>query len=317
MLELGLKGRVAIITGASDGLGRATAEKLAAEGCKVAICARRETHLREVAEAIAAATGAEVLAVPADVSKAADIERFVEAAVDRFGGVDIAVNNAGKSAAASLEEVDDEAWQEDLELKVMGAVRVCRLVVPIMRARGGGSIVNATIVGGKAPPARQLPTSVSRAAGINLTKSLANEYAADQIRVNTVCIGLAEERAMGPARRLAAGGGALPGAVGDRAARPHRRGGRVRRPGGLPGIRPGRLHHRDRDQPRRRHGGGRLTARRQPGRAGGAGPRRVAPPPRRRPAVGTGGKQRNACRNARGRPRPARPAARTRAGALE
>ncbi len=190
MLELGLKDRVAIITGASDGLGRATAEKLAAEGCKVAICARREPHLRAVAESIASATGAEVLAVPADVSKAADIERFVEAAVDRFGGVDIAVNNAGKSAAASLEEVDDEAWREDLDLKVMGAVRICRLVVPIMRAHGGGSIVNATIVGGKAPQARALPTSVSRAAGINLTKSLANEYAADQIRVNTICIGL-------------------------------------------------------------------------------------------------------------------------------
>ena len=189
-MELGIEGRVAIITGGSDGLGRATAERLAAEGCKVAICARRAAHLRAAADAIQSATGSDVLAVPADVSQAPDIERVVGATLERFGSVDIAINNAGKSAAGSLEEVDDDVWQEDFDLKLMAAVRLCRLVVPVMRERGGGSIVNATIVGGKAPPARALPTSVSRAAGINLTKSLANEYAADGIRVNTICIGL-------------------------------------------------------------------------------------------------------------------------------
>jgi NAD(P)-dependent dehydrogenase (short-subunit alcohol dehydrogenase family) len=190
MLELGLNGKVAIVTGGSDGLGRATAQRLAAEGCKVAICARRADHLNAAAAAIKEATSAVVLACPADVGRAADIDALVAATVNRFGGVDILVNNAGASAAASLESVDDEAWQRDIDLKLMAAVRLCRLVVPIMRERGGGSIVNATIVGGKAPAARSLPTSVTRAAGINLTKSLANEYAAANIRVNTICIGL-------------------------------------------------------------------------------------------------------------------------------
>ena len=190
MFDLGIEGRVAIITGGSDGLGRATAARLASEGCKVAICARREDHLKQAASEIMEDTGGEVLAIPADVARAADIDALFEGTMARFGGVDIVVNNAGKSAAASLEAVDDAAWQEDIDLKIMAAVRLCRRAIPIMRERGGGAIVNATIVAGKAPPAGALPTSVSRAAGINLTKSLANEYAADKIRVNTVCIGL-------------------------------------------------------------------------------------------------------------------------------
>jgi 3-oxoacyl-[acyl-carrier protein] reductase len=190
MLDLGLDGRVALITGGSDGLGRATAARLAREGARVAICARRGPHLEAVAAALREETGGEVLPVTADVSRADDCWRFVEAAVAAFGGVDILVNNAGTSAAQGLEEIDDAAWQADLDLKLMAAVRLCRAVVPIMRERGGGAIVNATIVGGKAPPARALPTSVTRAAGINLTKSLANEYARDRIRVNTICIGL-------------------------------------------------------------------------------------------------------------------------------
>ena len=190
MFDLGLEGKIAIVTGGSDGLGLATAERLAAEGAKVVVCARREDYLQRAVEGISDRTGGELLAVRADVSIAADIEQLVDSALDRFGGVDILVNNAGKSAAAGLEEVSDDDWQDDLNLKVMGAVRACRRVVPIMRERGGGAIVNATIVGGKAPAARALPTSVSRAAGINLTKSLANEYATAGIRVNTVCIGL-------------------------------------------------------------------------------------------------------------------------------
>jgi NAD(P)-dependent dehydrogenase (short-subunit alcohol dehydrogenase family) len=114
----------------------------------------------------------------------------VAAAVRQFGGVDILLNNAGTSAAGAFEKVGDDAWQADFDLKVMGAVRMSRLVIPHMKQRGGGRIINVTTVGGKAPRAQGLPTSVSRAAGINLTKSLANEYAADRILVNTICIGL-------------------------------------------------------------------------------------------------------------------------------
>lgn len=190
MLDLGLNGKVAIITGGSDGLGRAAAERLAGEGAKVAICARRKEHLEQAADEIRKATGGQVLAHVADVSRAGDCERLVDAVVAQWGGVDILLNNAGTSAAGPFEKVDDETWQADWDLKVMGAVRMSRLVIPPMKKRGGGRIVNITTVGGKAPLPRALPTSVTRAAGLNLTKSLANEYAPDKIRVNTICIGL-------------------------------------------------------------------------------------------------------------------------------
>lgn len=190
MFDLELRDKVAMITGGSDGLGRATAERLAEEGCKVAICGRRASHLESVAQAIAESTGAQILPCPADVSKPQDIERFVAATVERFGGVDIVINNAGTSAAHGFETLDDAAWQADIDLKVMAAVRLCRATIPLLRQRGGGSIVNAAIVGAKAPPGGALPTTLTRAAGINLTKSLAQEYAAEGIRVNAICIGL-------------------------------------------------------------------------------------------------------------------------------
>lgn len=189
-LELGLKGKVAIVTGGSEGLGRAAVERFARSGARVITCARRKDVLERAVDAIGKATGAEILAVPADVSRATDCQAVVAATVDRFGGVDILLNNAGTSAGAAFETVDDNAWQADFDLKVMAAVRMCRLVIPSMKQRGGGRIINVTNLGGKAPRAQGLPTSLSRAAGINLTKSLANEYAADRILVNTICIGL-------------------------------------------------------------------------------------------------------------------------------
>jgi NAD(P)-dependent dehydrogenase (short-subunit alcohol dehydrogenase family) len=189
-LELGLNGKVALITGGSEGLGRACALRFAREGARVAICARRKEILERTAEEIRSATGADVLAVQADVTRPDQVEAFVNQVIARFGRIDILVNNAGTSAAHPFEAVDDAAWQADLDLKLMAAVRCCRLVIPHMRRQGGGRIINVTNIGGKAPGARSLPTTVTRAAGINLTKALANEYAPDKILVNTVCLGL-------------------------------------------------------------------------------------------------------------------------------
>jgi 3-oxoacyl-[acyl-carrier protein] reductase len=187
-VELGLKGKIAVITGATEGIGRATALQLAREGASVAICARRQEPL-DSASAELKKTGSPVLAMPADMSKSADIERFMKAVVDRFGRVDILVNNAGTSARGKFLELNDDKWSADIELKVFGAIRCTRLAVPHMKKNGGGCIVNITISSAKQPGAESYPTSVSRAAGLALTKALSKEYAADNIRVNTVCIG--------------------------------------------------------------------------------------------------------------------------------
>jgi 3-oxoacyl-[acyl-carrier protein] reductase len=187
-LELGLKGKIAVITGGSDGIGLATALRLAREGADVAVCARRKEPLDQAAARLREA-GAQVLAVPADMSKKADIDRFVKAVIDRFGRIDILVNNAGTSARGKFLEIEDDAWSADLELKVFGAIRCTRLAVPYMKKQGGGRIINITISSAKQPGAESYPTSVSRAAGLALTKALSKEYAADNILVNTVCIG--------------------------------------------------------------------------------------------------------------------------------
>ncbi|HWC03843.1 MAG TPA: SDR family NAD(P)-dependent oxidoreductase [Methylomirabilota bacterium] len=188
-MDLGLQGKVAIITGGSDGLGLAAAQRLAAEGTAVAICGRDATRLKAATETLRA-RGAAVLDVPADVTRSGDLEGLVSSTLERFGRVDILVNNAGTSAARGFETVDDAAWQHDLELKLFAAIRCVRLCVPLMRKAGGGRIVNILNTGAKAPAARSLPTSVSRAAGLALTKALSKELAPDGILVNAICLGL-------------------------------------------------------------------------------------------------------------------------------
>jgi len=189
-LDLGLKGKVVIITGASEGLGKATATKFAQCGARVAMCAPRPDVLDAAAKEVQKATGSEVFALSTDVTKQSEVEKFVGEVIDRWGGVDVLLNNAGTSQAAGFLDVSDETWQYDFDLKVMGAVRFARLVIPSMKKRGGGAIINLTTIGGKTPLPKALPTSLTRAAGINLTKSLSKEYAADNIRVNTICVGV-------------------------------------------------------------------------------------------------------------------------------
>jgi 3-oxoacyl-[acyl-carrier protein] reductase len=189
-MDLGLQGKVAIVTGGSEGIGRATAQALGREGARVVICARRADILERAAQDVAEATGAEIVPVPADVRNHADVERVIQTAVDRFGRLDILVNNAGTSAAGEFESITDDAWQADLELKLFGAIRAIRAAVPHLRQAGGGSIVNLLNLAAKQPGARSMPTSVSRAAGMALMKALSKELAPHNIRVNGVMIGL-------------------------------------------------------------------------------------------------------------------------------
>ena len=187
-MDLGLAGKVAIVTGGSEGIGRATAVLFAQEGASVVIGARRQGPLDE-ARAAVEAVGGDCLAVSMDVTSDADCERLVQATVDRFGGVDILINNAGQSSSGRIESHEIDVWAVDMDLKLYGALRLAKLCIPLMRERGGGRIVNLLNIGSKTPGAGSMPTAASRAAGLAMTKALSKEVAADQILVNAACIG--------------------------------------------------------------------------------------------------------------------------------
>jgi NAD(P)-dependent dehydrogenase (short-subunit alcohol dehydrogenase family) len=189
-MDLGLKGKKAIVTGGSKGIGLASAIALATEGAQVSIVARNLEPLKNAAKLISEKTGVEPFIITADVSLEQDVQRAVELTFERFGGIDILVNNAGTSAARSFDDVAIDAWEADLDLKLFSVVHFARAVVPYMRKNGGGAILNVTAIGGKTPSASSLPTSVSRAAGLALTKAMSKDLASDNIRVNAVCIGL-------------------------------------------------------------------------------------------------------------------------------
>ena len=188
-MDLGLKNKIALVTGGSQGIGQFSAKTLAEEGAKVVICARRPDILERAAEEMKESTGGDVTPVVCDVTEPDQIDNMFKVLVDTYGGLDILLNNAGKHMSGHFMEMTDEEWEHDLNLKLFGAIRCSRLAVPLMKTRGGGRIINITTPLGKTPTPRSVPTSVSRAAGIALTKAMSHDLAPDNILVNTVCIG--------------------------------------------------------------------------------------------------------------------------------
>jgi NAD(P)-dependent dehydrogenase (short-subunit alcohol dehydrogenase family) len=189
-MDLEFTGKTVLITGGTDGLGLALATQLAAEGAAVAVCGRDEDRLR-AAEAAVKTSGGDVLAQRADVTRARDLEAFVEAAMARWGRIDAIVHNAGRASGGSIETIDDGTWESDIQLKLMAAVRLTRLALPALRA-SHGAVLFTLAVAAKAPGGSSEPSSVTRAAGMALMKALSKELAPDGIRVNAVLIGLVE-----------------------------------------------------------------------------------------------------------------------------
>ena len=189
-MDLELTDKVAIVTGGSDGIGKAAATSLAREGAKVAIVGRTQAKLDAAIAEIKAETGGDVMGVAADVSVESDVQAMVAKVVEEFGGVDVLVNNAGTSSATTLELMTDDDLKVDFGIKIYGAIYCARAVLPYLKASGTGAIINTTTPGGKASGPGAQPTSLSRAAGISLTKSWAGELAEHNIRVNTICVGV-------------------------------------------------------------------------------------------------------------------------------
>ncbi len=189
-MDLGLQDKVAIITGGSDGIGKAAAVSMANEGASVVIVARRQDVLDQAEQEILTATEGQVLSISADVTDPAAARSIVQNTLNKFGRLDILVNNAGTSMAKPFEDVSQQDWEYDFDLKVWGAVRLIQESIPEMRKVGGGRIINVTNLGGRTPGPSSMPTSISRAAGIAITKGLSKDLAADNILVSTVCIGL-------------------------------------------------------------------------------------------------------------------------------
>ncbi len=188
-MELGLKGKVALVTASSKGLGKAVAFGLAREGAKTVICARGEETLRKTAEEIQKATGAEVLALVADLTKYEDIKKLVTETIKKFGRIDILFTNAGGPPPGKFMEFSDEDWQNAFELNLLSVVRLCREVIPHMKQQGGGRIIHSTSVSVKQPLENLVLSNSLRLGVVGLSKTLANELAPYNILVNVVCPG--------------------------------------------------------------------------------------------------------------------------------
>jgi NAD(P)-dependent dehydrogenase (short-subunit alcohol dehydrogenase family) len=191
-MEIKLTGRKALVTGGSKGIGLAIARTFAEAGADVAILARGQVALDEAAAAIGSRQGQQVVALSCDVRCAEDIKASFARVTAAFGHVDILVNNAGTSQAHPFETVTDADWQDDIDLKLFAAIRLIRLAWPGMKERRFGRIINVLNVGAKAPRPASVPTSVTRAAGMALTKALAGEGAPHGILVNGLLVGFIE-----------------------------------------------------------------------------------------------------------------------------
>jgi len=188
-MDFGLKDRVAIVTGSSQGIGKAIAYVLAREGTRLTICARNEDRLREAANDIASSTGTEVMPIGADLQKKEDIKSLVEATVKRFRTVDILVNNTGGPPPSFFLETSDGDWSAAIDALLMSVIHCCREVIPYMKEHKWGRIINMTSFAAKQPAAKLVLSNALRAGILGLTKTLSNELAEYGILVNAVCPG--------------------------------------------------------------------------------------------------------------------------------
>ncbi len=188
-MDLGLRGKVAVVAAASKGLGKAVALGLAAEGVSVAICSRDRAAIERAAEEIQAKTGAATLAVPADLTDSRAIQDFVRQAAERFGRIDILFANSGGPPPGAFDSLDDAAWERAFALTHLSAVRLTREVLPHLRRQGGGAIVYSTSISVKQPIENLMLSNSIRSAVVLMAKTLVQEVAADNIRVNVVCPG--------------------------------------------------------------------------------------------------------------------------------
>ena len=189
-MDLGLKDKIAVITGGSVGIGLAVAHELAQEGVQVLLCARNEGRVKEKAQEIAQAHGVKAVGVAADVSDTADIQKVVRAVEVEFGGCDILINNAGTGSNEKIMTALDEKWQYYWDLHVMAAVRLARGLVPLMRSRGGGVILNNASICAKQPLDYEPIYNVTKAALMMFSKVLSEEVIGANIRVNCINPGL-------------------------------------------------------------------------------------------------------------------------------
>jgi 3-oxoacyl-[acyl-carrier protein] reductase len=191
-MDISLTSRAAIVTGGSKGLGYAIAMEFARSGADVAIAARGREALDKAVTEIKGQAKGKVIGVAGDVGVPADIKRIHDEVVQAFGKIDIVVNNAGTSRNAPFEAITDEVWREDLDQKLFAAIRLTRLAWPAMKERKWGRVINVLNIGAKAPRAGSAPTTISRAAGMALTKVLSHEGAPHGILVNAMLVGFIE-----------------------------------------------------------------------------------------------------------------------------